>query len=158
MSEKMNRADEDLTPQSEFREEEAERDETERDETGRLDPERRSSLRQRGRADDQEFSTENKCTDIVASDGSKAFFSPNEADGFRARWESIQVGFVDDPRTSVQSAAQLIGDAMKRLSEEVATERRKFETSSRRENGKATEEMRLLLRRYRSFFKHLMEM
>jgi hypothetical protein len=42
-------------------------------------------------------------------------FSPNEAGDLRTRWESIQVGFVDEPRGSVERADKLVAEAISHL-------------------------------------------
>jgi hypothetical protein len=52
-----------------------------------------------------------------------ALFAGNEANELRGRWDSIQVGFVDEPRKAVQEADALVSDTIKRLSEVFANER-----------------------------------
>src|SRR5271168_2951445 len=54
-------------------------------------------------------------------------FSAEEAKEFRARWDAIQVSFVDEPRTAVQQADGLVAAAMKRLAEMFADERARLE-------------------------------
>ena len=82
-------------------------------------------------------------------------FAANEANDLRARWDSVQVGFVDEPRKAVQEAEALVADAAKRLSEMFATERQKLESQWDR-GDVSTEDLRLALRRYRSFFTRLL--
>jgi hypothetical protein len=79
-------------------------------------------------------------------------FSREEADKLRAQWDSIQVRFVDDPRKAVEEAHGLVAAAMKRLAEQFAAERSKLEGQWDRGGDVSTEELRLSLRRYRSFF------
>jgi hypothetical protein len=79
-----------------------------------------------------------------------------EAKDFRARWDAIQVGFVDEPRQAVQQADGLVAGAMKRLAEMFAAERAKLEGQWDRGDDGSTEELRLTLRRYRSFFGRLL--
>jgi hypothetical protein len=83
-------------------------------------------------------------------------FSSEEAKDFRARWDAIQVGFVDEPRRVVEQADTLVAVAMKRLAEMFATERTKLEGQWDRGDNVSTEELRLALRRYRSFFGRLL--
>jgi hypothetical protein len=45
-----------------------------------------------------------------AEEGRAALFAANEATELRARWDSIQVGFVDEPRKAVQEADALVSD------------------------------------------------
>jgi hypothetical protein len=85
-----------------------------------------------------------------------ALFSPNESSELRARWDSIQVGFVDEPRKAVQEADALVSDTMKRLAEIFSNERQKLEQQWDRSEDISTEDFRLALRRYRSFFGRLL--
>jgi hypothetical protein len=82
--------------------------------------------------------------------------SPEEAKDFRARWDAIQVGFVDEPRRAVEQADSLVAGAMKRLAEMFAEERAKLEGQWDRGGNVSTEDLRLALRRYRSFFGRLL--
>jgi hypothetical protein len=82
--------------------------------------------------------------------------SPDEAKDFRARWDAIQVGFVDEPRRAVEQADSLVAGAMKRLAEMFADERSKLEGQWDRGDNVSTEDLRLALRRYRSFFGRLL--
>jgi hypothetical protein len=82
-------------------------------------------------------------------------FAATEANDLRARWDSVQVGFVDEPRKAVQEAEALVADAAKRLSEIFANERRSLESQWDR-GDVSTEDLRLALRRYRSFFTRLL--
>ena len=79
-------------------------------------------------------------------------FSGEEAKDFRGRWDAVQAGFVDEPRRAVQQADSLVAAAMKRLAEMFAAERGKLEGQWDRGDDVSTEDLRLALRRYRSFF------
>lgn len=83
-------------------------------------------------------------------------FSPEEAKDFRARWDAIQVNFVDEPRKVVEQADSLVAVTMKRLAEMFAAERTKLEGQWDRGDNVSTEDLRLALRRYRSFFGRLL--
>jgi len=83
-------------------------------------------------------------------------FSPEETKEFRARWDAIQVRFVDDPRGVVQHADDLVAVTMKRLAEMFAAERAKLEDQWDRGDNVSTEDLRLALRRYRSCFGRLL--
>src|SRR5579862_6690978 len=78
-------------------------------------------------------------------------FAPNDAQDFRARWEKIQIGFVDEPRKAVEQADELVASAIKRLAEVFATERQKLEAEWDKTDNVSTEDLRVALRRYRSF-------
>jgi hypothetical protein len=83
-------------------------------------------------------------------------FSGNEANELRARWDAIQVGFVDEPRGAVEQADTLVATTMKRLAEVFAAERSKLEGQWDQGENVSTEDLRLALRRYRSFFGRLL--
>src|SRR5204862_2623995 len=76
---------------------------------------------------------------------------------FRAQWESIQVGFVDEPRESVERADSLVAELMQRLQQGFAQERKTLEQQWA-DGGERheTEELRVALQRYRSFFERLL--
>lgn len=83
-------------------------------------------------------------------------FSGTEANELRAKWDVIQVGFVDEPRGAVQQADQLVAATMKRLAEVFAAERGKLEGQWDQGENVSTEDLRQALRRYRSFFGRLL--
>ena len=62
------------------------------------------------------------------------------------------MGFVDEPRRAVERADTLVAVAMKRLAEMFAVERAKLEGQWDRGDNVSTEDLRLALRRHRSFF------
>jgi hypothetical protein len=85
-----------------------------------------------------------------------ALFASNESSELRARWDSIQVGFVDEPRRAVEEADALVSQTMKRLAEIFSDERQKLEQQWGRSENISTEDFRVALRRYRSFFARLL--
>jgi hypothetical protein len=85
-----------------------------------------------------------------------ALFVATESKELRARWDSIQVGFVDEPRKSVEAADALVSSTIKRLAEIFADERQKLEQQWDRSENISTEDFRVALQRYRSFFARLL--
>lgn len=83
-------------------------------------------------------------------------FSPDEAQGLRTRWDSVQTAFVDEPRRAVEQADELVAQAMKRLAEIFADERTNLESQWGRGDNVSTEDLRVALQRYRSFFDRLL--
>jgi hypothetical protein len=83
-------------------------------------------------------------------------FSGSEANELRGKWDAIQVGFVDEPRRAVEQADNLVAGTMKRLAEIFAEERGKLESHWDKGENVSTEDLRLALRRYRSFFSRLL--
>jgi len=87
---------------------------------------------------------------------STPLFSADEAQGFRTRWDTVQTGFVDEPRKSVQEADKLVESVIQRLSKIFTDERGNLETQWERGDNVSTEDLRLALQRYRSFFTRLL--
>jgi len=83
-------------------------------------------------------------------------FAGSEANELRSRWDSIQVGFVDEPRRAVEQADNLVAGTMKRLAEIFTEERNKLEHQWDQGENVSTEDLRQALRRYRSFFDRLL--
>jgi hypothetical protein len=83
-------------------------------------------------------------------------FSQEEAGNLRTKWDAIQVGFVDEPRRAVENADSLVAMAMKRLAEQFTEERSRLEGQWDRGGDVSTEDLRIALRRYRSFFGRLL--
>ena len=79
-----------------------------------------------------------------------------DAEGFQSRWEEIQVRFVDEPRGAVEDADALVATVMKRLAESFAQERERLESQWGRGEDISTEDLRVALQRYRSFFQRLL--
>jgi hypothetical protein len=79
-----------------------------------------------------------------------------DGDGFQSRWEEIQVRFVDEPRGAVEDADALVATVMQRLAEGFAQERERLEAQWGRGEDISTEDLRVALQRYRSFFQRLL--
>jgi hypothetical protein len=88
--------------------------------------------------------------------GSTPLFPSNELEDLRTRWKDIQTGFVDEPRKAVEQADGLVASAMKRLAEVFAQERSGLEQQWDRGDNVSTEDLRVALQRYRSFFDRLL--
>ena len=85
-----------------------------------------------------------------------ALLSDQDMQGFRSRWEAIQIGFVDSPRDAAQQADGLVAELMKRLAESFAQAKSDLEQQWSRGENVSTEDLRQALRRYRSFFDRLL--
>lgn len=82
---------------------------------------------------------------------------PDEVvDDLRPRWADIQASFVDAPRRAVEQADALVADAIQRLAEAFAQARSELEHDWDRGEEVSTEDLRLALRRYRTFFDRLL--
>jgi hypothetical protein len=94
---------------------------------------------------------------VVSEEEERApLFSPQDAEALRERWNDIQTGFVDEPRPTVERADELVAELMKRLAESFAQERGDLERQWDRGEQISTEDLRVTLRRYRSFFDRLL--
>ena len=80
----------------------------------------------------------------------------DEAEAFRSRWQSIQTAFVDAPQRSVEQADALVAELMQRLAQSFAQERESLEQQWSRGDQVSTEDLRVGLQRYRSFFERLL--
>ena len=74
---------------------------------------------------------------------------------FAGRWDSIQSGFVDDPRRTVEQADRLVAEVIDHLSKIFRDERSKLESQWSRGGKADTEDLRLAMQRYRDFFRTL---
>jgi hypothetical protein len=83
-------------------------------------------------------------------------FTSDEAQTFHARWNEVQASFVDEPRKAVEQADSLVAATMKRLAEVFAEERTNLEHQWDRGDNVSTEDLRVALQRYRSFFQQLL--
>jgi hypothetical protein len=95
-------------------------------------------------------------TQTAAGDESTHLFPNEELQGLRTRWKEIQTGFVDEPRKAVEQADGLVASAMKRLAEVFADERAGLEKQWDRGDTVSTEDLRVALQRYRTFFERLL--
>jgi uncharacterized spore protein YtfJ len=85
-----------------------------------------------------------------------ALFDDKECNNFRSRWDEIQIRFVDDPRKAAEDADALVAETMRRLAEIFSEERKNMESQWSRGENVSTEDLRLALQRYRSFFNRLL--
>jgi hypothetical protein len=90
------------------------------------------------------------------TEGPMPMFAGAEAAGYRTQWDAIQTGFVDEPRKAVQEADALVALVIKRLADVFADERQTLEQQWGRGDEISTEDLRVALRRYRSFFERLL--
>ncbi|MFH8573914.1 hypothetical protein [Streptomyces sp. NPDC017993] len=75
---------------------------------------------------------------------------------FRSRWQRIQSEFVDDPREAVGAADTLVAEAMQALAATFSQHKQGLEGQWHRGEEVETEELRVALQRYRSFFNRLL--
>ncbi|WP_326837119.1 hypothetical protein VSH64_19820 [Amycolatopsis rhabdoformis] len=93
--------------------------------------------------------------DRARTDTARPLFEGGDVDRFRGRWQEVQTGFVDDPRRAVRDADELVATVIRSLAETFAEHKGELEAQWR-DGEPATEDLRIALRRYRSFFDQLL--
>lgn len=89
------------------------------------------------------------------SDETPPLIDEEKVTGFRDRWQNVQTGFVDDPKRAVQQADELVAGVISALATTFAEHKSELEAQWQ-QGEPATEELRIALRRYRSFFDQLL--
>ena len=77
----------------------------------------------------------------------------DNADAFRSQWESVQIGFVDDPRQAVQDAQDLLSSVVDEL---IDSFRRTLDDTLAGDDDRSTDQLRHTFRRYRVLFERLL--
>jgi hypothetical protein len=83
-------------------------------------------------------------------------FEDKRAEEFRNQWLEIQSRFVDDPSVAVKEADELVSQIIQNVTRMFANERTSLENQWNSGDKISTEELRVALRRYRSFFNRLL--
>jgi hypothetical protein len=94
--------------------------------------------------------------DVTANGGRSALLDRAQADSFHGRWTELQSRFVDSPQDAVREADGLVAELMQRLAETFSRERENLESQWTRGEDVSTEDLRVALTRYRSFFDRLL--
>lgn len=79
-----------------------------------------------------------------------------DTEQLRERWEAIQSSFVDEPQQAVEQADALVTEVIKRLTRTFQDTRESLETQLGEADDVSTEDLRVGLQRYRSFFERLL--
>lgn len=82
-------------------------------------------------------------------------FAEDEVDRYREQWRALQGDFVDSPREAVHRADELVAQVIQSLATTFAEHKRSLEGQWQEGEQVDTEELRLALQRYRSFFERL---
>ena len=83
-------------------------------------------------------------------------FTQHATTDFRSRWDVIQRSFVDDPQEAVRAGDDLVAQVIKSLSDSFTEQRAELEGGTNQTQKSSTENRRLALQRYRSFFERLL--
>jgi hypothetical protein len=87
-------------------------------------------------------------------------FTPEAARDFRASWDAVQIGFVDDPQRAVRQADELVRQMLQNLSQTFSQERAGLDArgDDAVADAASTEKLRVALRRYRAFMQRLLSL
>ncbi len=107
---------------------------------------------------DLRFEEVHKDGSTTAAQDHEPLFPGPELEDFRKRWSDIQTTFVDEPKSSVERADQLVASVIQRLTQVFADEHSRLEQDWSKGGEVSTEDLRQALRRYRSFFDRLLSM
>lgn len=94
---------------------------------------------------------------VAGSEVREPLLPADQGDRFEQRWHEIQTSFVDEPRQAVEQADTLVAELMQELASGFSESRSKLEAQWDDEEGDvSTEDLRVALTRYRSFFNRLL--
>jgi hypothetical protein len=82
------------------------------------------------------------------------FFAADAAQGLRDRWREAQLGFIDDPRKTVDDVKALVSEAVDQFTAAVSAQRDELDAAA----GDDTEQYRVAVQRYRAFFDRLLNL
>lgn len=100
--------------------------------------------------------TERRAATVTEREDLMPLFEDNEAKQFRTQWLNIQSKFVDDPGESVKQADELVASVLKSVTMGFSDRRVALEKQWKSGENISTEELRVALKRYRSFFDRLL--
>lgn len=125
-----------------------------------MDKQREEQMDDEIRETEKQVEDEQRMEEKSESSMSEEEFVPlfvnNEAEKFRSQWLDIQSRFVDDPRDSVKKADELVEDVINNITKTFAQERTSLENQWNSGDNASTEDLRLAIKRYRSFFNRLL--
>jgi hypothetical protein len=87
---------------------------------------------------------------------SQSLLPRQQCDELQSRWNAIQASFVDEPSRAVQDADALVSNAVRQLSEAFTNQKQQLEKQWSRGDDVSTEDLRVALQRYRTFFSRLL--
>ncbi len=95
-------------------------------------------------------------TASAPSEEAESLLPEREAEEYQKTWGEIQARFVDDPQGAVRDADGLVAEVMQTLAATFSQHKGELESQWQQGEEVATEDLRLALQRYRSFFGRLL--
>jgi hypothetical protein len=120
------------------------------------DTEVREEQAERDEAETRDATREMRGSPDANGEAHAGLFEADRASELRSKWSDIQGRFVDDPREAVKAADALVDEVIRDLSSLFSSERSGLESQWGRDQKVSTEDLRMALRRYRSFFERLL--
>lgn len=112
--------------------------------------------------DDADYVSTAETTAVAGDSATTDTGGPTELvsnpDALMARWQEVQVSFVDDPRDSLRTADTLVQQVIEDMQQRFIAERAEMEQQWSAGDEVSTEDMRLLLQKYRTFFNRLISL
>lgn len=87
--------------------------------------------------------------------GNPSLIAEDKAERYRGRWNELKGEFVDEPRSAVRGANELVGEVLDELEQLFRRQRDELERGLD-SDGTSTEDLRQALGNYRSFFDRLL--
>ena len=109
-----------------------------------------------GRDEDRQLTRDTSDHGDAESKQLAPLFDDADTTRFRERWVELQTAFVDEPRDAVAKADELVAELMQQLAKRFNQERASLEGQWSRGEDVSTEDLRVSLQRYRSFFERLL--
>ena len=106
----------------------------------------------------EERTSDNRTQTDTATDELVPLFGSEAAEKFHTRWLAIQSKFVDDPSESVKQADDLVADVIQNITRNFADRRGSLEQQWNSGGTTSTEDLRIALKQYRSFFNRLLSL
>ncbi|MFJ8018515.1 hypothetical protein [Streptomyces sp. NPDC096339] len=116
----------------------------------------REEMRQEADRTDAQESGPRAGSAPAAREEAEALLPEREAEGYRKTWDEIQARFVDDPQGAVRDADGLVAEVMRTLAGVFSEHKKELEDQWQQGERVATEDLRLALQKYRSFFGRLL--
>lgn len=91
----------------------------------------------------------------ATGDAKVTLIDQDRAESYKARWVELKGDFVDEPRRAVRGANELVGEVLDELEELFRKQRADIEQGLDSHDA-TTEDLRLALGKYRSFFERLL--
>jgi glutathione S-transferase len=104
----------------------------------------------------EEEQVEEEQADESGEDTLEPLLPAEGSERYQQRWNELQSSFVDEPRGTVEEADGLVAELMQELAKSFSDTRSSLEDQWTRGDDVSTEDLRVALQRYRSFFERLL--